>query len=80
MENKKYTMINEIKHNLDLDFIRILGEGFVKNNGNKGKIIYKNKKSFLKSLFKLEDIIKHKLKIQILLNKDCCNKSLMFKD
>ena len=78
MENEKYTMIYEIKQNYD--FIRILGEEFVRNNKNKGKLFYKNKKYPLKSLFKFGDNIKDNLKIQILLNKDCCNKSFMFKD
>ena len=78
MENEKYTMIYKIKHNYGC--IRILGKRFVRNNKNKGKIIYKNKKYPLKTLFKFKDIIKNKSKIQILINKDCCNKSFMFKD
>ena len=78
MENEKYTMIYKIKHNYYI--IRILGEEFVRNNKNKGKLIYKNKKYLLKTLFKFKDIIKDRLKIQILLSKDCCNKSFMFKD
>ena len=78
MENEKYAMIYEI--NRKYDFKRILGEEFVRNNKNKGKMIYKNKKYPLKSLFQLKDIINDRLKIQILLSKDCSNKSFMFKD
>ena len=78
MKNEKYTMIYEIKYNYTS--FRILGEEFIRNNKNKGQLIYKNKKYSLKSYFKLKDIIKDRLNIQILLNKDCCNRSSMFKD
>ena len=69
MTDEKYTMIYKINKNYSC--IRILGEEFVKNNKNKGKLIYKNKKYSLTSLFKLKNIINDKLKIQSLLNKDC---------
>ena len=78
MENEKYIMFYEIQENND--FIRILGEEFVRKNKNKGKIIYKNKKYYLRGLFKLKNVIEGNLKILIALSKDCYNKSFMFKD
>jgi len=78
MEIEKYTMIYENKRNYD--FMRILGEEFVRNNKNKGRMIYNNKKYSLKGLFRLKDILDNKLKINILLYNDCCNRSFMFRD
>ena len=52
MENEKYTIIYEYNQNYDI--IRILHEIFVRNNKKKGKVIYKNKKYFLKSFFHLK--------------------------
>ena len=78
MENERYIMYFEIKQNDNI--IRILGEEFVKNNKNKGKIAYKNKIFSLQGLFPLKKELNDKLKIQILLNKNCYNKSYMFKD
>ena len=78
MEFERYKLIYEImkKNNA----LRILGEDFVKNNKNKGRIIYKNKKYSLKGLFKSKDINSEKLKIKMILSKDCHNKSCMFKN
>ena len=59
MENEKYTIIYEYNQNYDI--IRILHEIFLRNNKKKGKVIYKNKKYFLKSFFQLKDIIKDRL-------------------
>ena len=78
MENEKYVMFYQI--HLNNNILRILGEEFVKNNKNKGKIIYSNKKYHLLGLFKLKNIMNNTLKIQMLLNKGCCNKSFMFKN
>ena len=78
MENERYIMYFEINQNNNI--IRILGEEFVRNNKNKGKIAYKNKKYSLQELFPLKNELNDKLKIQILLNKNCYNKSYMFKD
>ena len=78
MENEKYVMFYQI--HLNNNILRILGEEFVKNNKNKGKIIYSNKKYHLLGLFKLKNIMNNTLKIQMQLNKGCCNKSFMFKN
>ena len=64
----------------DQNIIRVLGEEFARNNKNKGIMIYKNKKYALKGLFQPFDIINNKLKIKMLLSKNCYNKSFMFSD
>ena len=78
MENEKYILYYKVDQNINI--IRILGEDFVKNNKNKGKIIYKNKIFPLQDYFVFENNLNNKLKIQMLLSKDCYNKSCMFKD
>ena len=54
MEMEKYLMTYEIDK--DQNDIRVLGEEFVRNNKNKGFMIYKNKKYSLKGLFQPFDI------------------------
>ena len=76
MKEEKYIMYYEIKEKNNK--LRILGEEFVKNNKNKGRIIYKNKIYPLQDLFLLKNIKDEKLKIYMLLSKNCCNKSSMF--
>ena len=78
MEMERYRMFYEIKKKSN--YIRILGEEFVKNNKNKGYIIYKHKKYPLQGLLAFQHPKNDKLKIQMLLSKDCYNKSCMFKD
>ena len=63
--------------------IRILGETFVKNNRNKGKLIINNKKSRLKDIIPISIIkenIENIIKIKMILNKHIFNFSCMFKD
>ena len=60
--------------------LRILGEDFVKNNKNKGKLVINNKKSNLRELIPFNDINNNKLKIKIILDKDIYNLNHMFKD
>ena len=76
MEMEKYLMLYEIDK--DQNALRVLGEEFVRNNRNKGIMIYKNKKYSLKGLFRPFDIKYNKLKIKMLLSKNCYNKSFMF--
>ena len=78
MEMEKYLMTYEIDR--DQNVLRVLGEEFVRNNKNKGIIIYKNKKYSLKGLFEPFDIKNNKLKIKMLLSKNSYNKSFMFSD
>ena len=75
---EKYIMTYEIKK--ENKFIRILGEEFVKNNKNKGRIFHKNKGYPLHGIFFLGEINNKSLKIIMLLSKNCLNKSYMFKD
>ena len=79
MEVEKYTMLYEINAKNDNN-VRILGEEFVKNNKNKGIIIYKNKRHPLQESFPFEDINDNYVEIKMILNKNCYNKSFMFKD
>ena len=78
MENEIYSIIYDIKE--ENNTIRIMGEQFMRNNKNKGKIIFNNKKYPLRELFELENKINNKMKIKMILSKNCCNKSFMFKD
>ena len=57
---------------------RVLGEYFVKNNRNKGKLIINNKKFILNEVISL-NIIKQN-KVKVILIKKLYNKSCMFKD
>ena len=68
------------KNNKKKDNLKILGEAFVKNNKNRGKIIYKNKKYQLQDLFSINNIKDNRIKIGIILDKNIYNKSFMFKD
>ena len=77
MENEIYKLIYDINKQNN---IRILGENFVRNNKNKGKIINKNKKYPLSDLIEQKDITNNTLKIKMILSKDCYNKSFMFAD
>ena len=67
-----------VKKNINNNNLRILGDIFVKNNKNKGKLIYKNKKYSLKNFISMNNIKETELKIKMLLDKDCSNKSSMF--
>ena len=79
MDDEKYTMIFQI--NKKTNAIRILGKEFFKNNSNKGKIINSNKKiKLIQGILHFNNFIDHKLKIKMILSKDCYNKSYMFKD
>ena len=63
----------------DSNEIQILGKEFVENNGNKGKLIIKNKKIHLKEFYENIDNEKDIIKIKMNLDKNICNKSYMFK-
>ena len=69
-----------IKDEMLSDYIRILGNNFVKNNKNKGKLIMNNKKYRLKELINNKDFNVDKIKINMILNKGISNISHMFKN
>ena len=78
MEFERFTMIyytKKIKNNL-----RILGDSFVKNNKNKGKLIILNKKYNLKEFYSINNIKEDKIKIGLIYNKYIFNKSFIFKN
>ena len=58
---------------------RILGKDFVKNNGNKGKLIIRNKKKRIGEFIKIKTC-KKILNIGLLITRDICNISNMFKE
>ena len=60
---ERYRMFYEIKKKSN--YIRILGEEFVKNNKNKGYIIYNNKKYPLQKLLSCQNFKNDKLKIMM---------------
>ena len=68
----------QMKYKIDNVNLNILGKTFVKNNRNKAKLIYRNKKYNLKDYFKLNIFKKSELKIDILLSQDISNISYMF--
>ena len=74
LEIFKLTHKKEIKANN----LRILGEEFVKNNKNKGKLIINNKKYPLKVF--ISDYVLKERKIKMILRKDIYNKSCLFKN
>ena len=76
MEADIYKMNFKIENRTDN--LRIIGEDFMTNNKNKAKLIIINKKYPLKSIIKINDIKKYKIKI--ILNKNIYNKSCMFKN
>ena len=96
MEVEKYKMIYELNFrdifilrfengDMDEDHPRIkklylLGKDFVKNNKNKGKIIFKNKKHPLKEFLPVNEFRSRVIKVKMILNKNIYNKSYMFKD
>ena len=77
MEIEKYLLKYEKRENEKV--IIVLGKEFVLSNKNKGKIIYNNKKFSLNSSISINS--KEKMvKIQLILNKNICNKAFMFKN
>ena len=62
--------------------LNILGNNFVKNNKNKGKYIYNNKKYALNDILIIDNRKNinnnEKIKIKIVLDDNCTNKSCMF--
>ena len=58
--------------------VKIIDEEFVKNNRNKSKIIFNNKKFDLKNTFYIKNTKKNNLKIKMVLSKGIYNKSYMF--
>ena len=61
MEVEIYKMIYKISK--DADSLRILGENFVNNNGNKGSIIINNKKDKIKGILPIKNLRKSKIKM-----------------
>ena len=89
----KYQIIETIENRLTskyLDRLRphtynqkdlyLLGEEFVKNNKNKGKFIFKNKRIRLRQTIPMRIIRQDEIKIKMILNKNISNKSYMFKN
>ena len=71
-------MIYKTDSNKNTSNLRILGEDFVKNNINKGKLIINNKKLFFKGVISINNIKINKIKM--ILCKSIYNKSCMFKN
>ena len=76
MEVEIYKMI--YKKGIDINNLKILGEEFVKNNRNKGKLAINNKKMFfpIKGILSFHNIKQNK--IQMILSKNIFNQSCMF--
>ena len=73
----RYCMIYIISEQMKK--VRILGKEFVKNNKNKGKLIYKNHKFPLKEEIEIKEK-NNILKVQMVLSDNIRNLSYMFKD
>ena len=76
MELEIYKM--KYRNDKDVDNLRILGEDFVKNNRNKGKLIINNKKYPLKTFISSNIAFQNKIKIGLC--KNIYNKSCMYKN
>ena len=59
--------------------IKILDEEFIKNNINKGKLVIRNKKHSFKEFIDIKNVKEDELKIYLILSKDICNLSFIFK-
>ena len=77
MEVEKYRLIYKINNNKKN--IRILGKDFVKNNKNKGKLIFLNRKYPLEDIFTIKTGKENIFKLGIMLNQTVTNRSSMFK-
>ena len=79
MEMKLFKMTYKTRENDN--YLKILGEDFVKNNKNKGKLAINNKKLNLKdTIFFGNDVLNKINKLKMLLCKNIYNKSFMFKN
>ena len=76
MKAEIYKMTYKVGSNTKV--IRLLGKEFIKNNRNKVKLIINNKKYKINNYISSDDIEKNKIKI--ILNKNICNISCMFKN
>ena len=73
-----YDLTDIIMEDIVNDYFRILGNDFVKNNKNKGKLIINNKKYKLKEFINKEEFKDNKIKINMILSKDLSNISHLF--
>ena len=73
-----YDLTDIIMEDIVNDYFRILGNDFVKNNKNKGKLIINNKKYKLKEFINQEEFKDNKIKINMILSKDLSNISHLF--
>ena len=73
-----YKLIYKKENNINN--LRILGETFVKNNRNKGGLIIKNKKYYLKDILSVNKTNLDILKIKMILNRYTYNFNCLFKD
>ena len=76
MNWERYTMIYNPK--ISTNELRILGKEFVKNNGNKGKLIINNKKYNLLEFNPINNFNADKLKINMVSSQNIFNRSYMF--
>ena len=67
-ENNIYILIFKISETKKEKNLQILGEDFVKNNINKGKIVYNNKKYNLRNKFKIRNEKEFEIKIKMVLD------------
>ena len=75
MEVELYKMTYKLEK--DIDTIRILGEDFVKNNKNKGKLSINHKKYPLKEF--ISSIVNEPIKMKMILMHNIYNRSCIFK-
>ena len=78
MEDERFRMI--YKRDKNKSRLNVIGEDFVKNNRNKAKLIINNKKCYLKEFIQINNFQKENIKIYMILSRDICNLSYMFKN
>ena len=81
MEIKEYQMKYKLNKTKSNNYsLKILDKEFIKNNRNKVKLIFENKKYELTEYIQLNNFKKTELKINILFSQDISNISFMFKN
>jgi len=78
MKMELYIVLFKIRKTKKEIKLNILWNNFVKNNKNKGKFIYENKKYALNKILEINQIKSNEIKVKMILDEYCPNRSSMF--
>ena len=79
-ENNEEGSLEEKKEENKEVKLKIIGKEFLKNNKNKAKLIINNKKHNLNQFLKIKDFNDENIKVKMILSRDICNLSCIFKN